>query len=128
MEARKGEGNMPYVVRQTGGIIKAIFNEATAESKEYLPANHPEIIEFMGADTLIAKEYQREANVRVALKDSDAEIARVTEDLVRLLVKKNVILFTELPEIVQEKLISRENLRTKLNAPKHTIISDDETL
>jgi len=120
---------MPYVVRQADGSISAILKEATADSGEYLPESHPDIAEFLGADTVMAGGYNKgEANLRLALQDSDADIARVTEDLVHLLVKKNVILFTELPEIVQEKLISREKLRTKLNAPGHTIISDDETL
>ena len=66
--------------------------------------------------------------VRLALQESDAEVARITEDLVYLLVKKNVILFTELPEVVQEKLISREKLRSKLQASIPPIISEDETI
>jgi len=66
--------------------------------------------------------------VRLALQESDAEVARITEDLVYLLVKKNVILFTELPEVVQEKLISREKLRSKLQASISPIISEDETI
>mgnify|MGYP000583065169 CR=1 FL=1 len=64
----------------------------------------------------------------VALKGSDAEIARVTEDLIYLLIKKNVILFTELPEMVQEKLLSREKLRSQLNSPLPSILSSDETI
>jgi len=120
---------MPYVVRRSDGGISAILKEATTEAEEFLPVNHPDITEFIGADTTMESSvYKAEASVRLALQDSDAEIARVTEDLVHLLVKKNVILFTELPDIVQEKLISREKLRTKLNSPRHTIISDDETL
>jgi len=119
---------MPYVVRQTDGSISAILKEATVESDEYLPVSHPDIVEFFGVDTPKVEGYKAEGNARVALQNSDTEIARVTEDLVHLLVKKNIILFTELPEIVQEKLITRERLRTKLNTPEHTIISDDETI
>jgi len=117
---------MPYVVRQDDGCISAILKEASVDSEEYLPADHPDIAEFMGADS--AEGNESEANIRLALQESDAEIARVTEDLVGLLVKKNLILFTELPEKVQEKLISRENLRTKLSPVGYMIISDDETL
>lgn len=119
---------MPYVVRQLDGAIKAIFNQESSESSEYLPVNDPEIIAFLGAGDVRSGEFDTEEGVRVALQDSDAEIARVTEDLVRLLVSKNVILFTELPEVVQEKLISREKLRSQLNAHGPTIISEDETL
>jgi len=119
---------MPYVVRQADGSISAVLKEATVESDEYLPVSHPDIIEFFGEDATKVEGYKAEENARIALQDSDAEIARVTEDLVHLLVKKNIILFTELPEIVQEKLITRENLRTKLNSLEYTIISDDETI
>jgi hypothetical protein len=119
---------MPYVIRQADGSVSAIFKDAVAESEEFLPLNHPDISAFMGQGDVMDDHYESEENVRVALQDSDAEIARVTEDLVHLLVKKNVILFTELPEIVQEKLISREKLRSELNLSGHTIISDDETL
>jgi hypothetical protein len=121
---------MPYVIRQADGSVSAIFKDTVTESDEFLPLNHPDITAFIGQGDVIDNESsrEREGNVRVALQDSDAEIARVTEDLVGLLVKKNIILFTELPDIVQEKLISREKLRSKLNLPGPTIISDDETL
>ena len=119
---------MPYVVRQADGGISAILNQKTAEAEEHLPADHPEIIAFMGADPETAGHYSAETRARLALQDTDTDIARVTEDLVHLLVKKNVILFTELPEMVQEKLMSREQLRTQLNTSEYMIISDDETL
>ena len=109
------------MVRKSDGNISALLKEPSDSVKEYLPANHPDLIAFIDEDG-------SENDVRLALQDSDAEIARVTEDLVHLLVKKNVILFTELPEMVQEKLISREKLRSKLNAPLPSIISDDETI
>ena len=62
------------------------------------------------------------------LEGSDAQIARVTEDLVSILIAKNLILFTDLPEAVQQKLLYREKLREKLRAPIVSIVSDDETL
>ena len=78
---------MPYVNRKSDGSISALLKEPSDSVKEYLPANHPEIIAFIDVDG-------SEGDVRLALQDSDAEIARVTEDLVHLLVKKNIILFT----------------------------------
>jgi len=69
---------------------------------------------------------QHRDDVIEGLKNSDLEIARVTEDLIYLLVQKNVILFTELPEIVQDKLLSREKLRDKLSGAIISPLSDDE--
>lgn len=63
-----------------------------------------------------------------ALTQSDAELARVTEDLISVLVQKGTILFTDLPEAVQTKLLDREALRDKLDGSKVPFLSDDETL
>lgn len=63
-----------------------------------------------------------------ALAQSDAELARVTEDLISVLVQKGTILFTDLPEAVQAKLLDREALRDKLDGSKVSFLSDDETL
>ena len=63
-----------------------------------------------------------------ALEQSDAELARITEDLISVLVQKGTILFTDLPEAVQAKLLSREALRDKLNGGVVSFLSDDETL
>jgi hypothetical protein len=63
-----------------------------------------------------------------ALASSDQELARVTEDLIGLLVKKGLILFTDLPAAVQTKLLDREALRSRLHTPSISLLSDDDTL
>ena len=63
-----------------------------------------------------------------ALAQSDAELARITEDLITVLVKKGAILFTDLPEAVQTKLLDREVLRSKLEDNSVSFLSEDETL
>jgi len=63
-----------------------------------------------------------------ALAASDAELARVTEDLIVVLVKKGVILFTDLPGAVQSKLLDREALRNQLTAAPVTFLSEDDTI
>jgi hypothetical protein len=45
------------------------------------------------------------------LKRSDAELARVLEDVIDLLTQKGVIQFTELPEGAQRKLLNRKSIR-----------------
>lgn len=51
-----------------------------------------------------------------SLAFSDAATVRVIEDLVDLLVKKNVINFTELPEQAQLRIKTRQSLREKISA------------
>tara|TARA_R110001592_G_scaffold363077_1_gene680054 strand:+ start:23144 stop:23371 length:228 start_codon:yes stop_codon:yes gene_type:complete len=63
-----------------------------------------------------------------ALAQSDADLARVTEDLITVLVTKGAILFTDLPGAVQAKLLDRESLRSKLEDNKVSFLSEDETL
>lgn len=63
-----------------------------------------------------------------ALAESDADLARVTEDLISVLVKKGTILFTDLPEAVQTKLLEREKLRQQLDGVSISFLSDDDTL
>lgn len=45
------------------------------------------------------------------LEASDASTIRVLDDLITLLVEKNVIQFTELPMHAQRKLLHRETIR-----------------
>lgn len=73
-------------------------------------------------------EQQEKEAIFQALRNSDADLARVTEDLISLLVHKGLILFTELPEAVQVKLVDREKLREKLGPANVSILSEEDTL
>jgi acyl-coenzyme A synthetase/AMP-(fatty) acid ligase len=53
----------------------------------------------------------------------DAGAIRILEDLIDLLVKKNIFMFTELPKDAQMKIQERRQLRQKIG--KETIIVDD---
>ena len=113
---------MPFVKRDASGEIVSLH--ATAEeAAEQLPADHPQVEHFLAHHTLPSPHaYKR------ALAESDQEIARVTEDLIHLLVAKNLILFTELPEPVQRKLLARERLRSHLQQKEDNFLDDSELL
>ena len=49
---------------------------------------------------------------------------RVLEDVVQLLIDKGVILFTDLPESAQEKMLYRQRLRSKMGGNLN-LIGDD---
>ena len=59
---------------------------------------------------------------------ADLGIARVTEDLIDLLIDKGVISFTELPENAQKKLIDRRGLRNELGYVAKLFNEDDELI
>ena len=57
----------------------------------------------------------------------DLEFIRVLDDVIDLLIAKNLILFTELPEIVQEKYTQRTRMRERRRESLH-LLEDDEIL
>ncbi|TQV85244.1 hypothetical protein FKG94_03400 [Exilibacterium tricleocarpae] len=114
------EAAMPYVQRDADGKVIALLH-AQADHEEHLSATHPDVVAFLSAE-------QSDASPLLALAESDAEIARVTEDLIHLLIAKNLILFTDLPAAVQQKLLVREKLRSSLQDSIENFLDDSESL
>lgn len=104
---------MPYVTRNAEGKIIAASITPVSGAEE-VATEHPELRLFVeslsqGAD---------------ALALSDFKLIRAIEDVVDLLISKNVICITDLPPAVQEKLLQRRSLRHSLNALN--LIGDDD--
>jgi hypothetical protein len=51
---------------------------------------------------------------RESIDQTDQDFVRVLEDVVQLLIDKGVILFTDLPDSAQEKIMRRQRLRSEL--------------
>jgi len=66
--------------------------------------------------------------LRESLNISDAAMARVLEDVIDLLMEKQVFNFTELPEVVQHKLNTRRKLRHDVSVLSDLIADDDDIL
>lgn len=96
---------MPYVKRDEQGRIIAV-NLEPGEGLVELQATSPELIEFM-----------RQVGLEQGtLQESDMRLVRVLEDLIDLLIDRDVIRFTDLPLPAQEKLMERRSLRQTLGA------------
>ncbi|PLA75334.1 hypothetical protein CYQ88_01845 [Hydrogenovibrio sp. SC-1] len=87
---------------------------------EYCSLYDPDIKSFI-------EESQNEELIKKILKTMDIEMVRVIEDLVDILVDRRLILFTDLPEPVQNKLLFKRSIRENL-APESSMIDDDEVL
>lgn len=109
---------MPYVERDSAGSIIGVRKLASAQAHEFLADTDPEVLGF----------FSQHGSVHAALAESDQAFARVTEDLIELLVRKGFIMFTELPVEVQRKLHARAGLRSRLAGEEAGLLSDDETL
>jgi len=108
---------MFYVQRGADGRVSAIFVDPQGDGDVPVPANHPDVIEFL-------LRHGGESSAAQALAATDVELARVVEDLIGLLAETGVIMFTDLPEGAQRKLLLRERLRARLG--EINPIVDDE--
>jgi hypothetical protein len=95
---------MAFVKRDSDGKITAASLQATEEAGEEFPLDDPELSQFL-QQSLLEYAAQRQ------WVESDLGLARVMEDLIDLLIEKNVFRFHDLPEAAQEKLIQRRGLR-----------------
>ena len=110
---------MPYVERDPEGRIRALT--ATAGG-EHLPAEHPEVLHF-----LTAAEGQGPGEISsMELLLSDLKLIRVIEDVIDLLIAKRVIIFSELPAPVQQKILQKRGKREKLFGGGADLLGSDK--
>lgn len=91
---------MAFVKRDDAGQIVAVSREPTDEFAEHITEESDELQAFLTA-----------MGQQSALAQSDLEFIRVLDDLLSVLLDKNVLLFTELPEEAQRKVTERSRLR-----------------
>ena len=109
---------MSYVARDAKGDVTAIYKDPAEGATEQLPLTNSEVREFLS-------QCDSPDSLATALRESDLGMARVTEDLIDLLVSKGVFHFLELPEEVRDKYATRDVLRGRLNELSG-LIDDDE--
>ncbi len=101
---------MPYVLRDASNkIIRASVR--TPVGSGTLPHNHPDIIEFLKS------RQQDPAQIEEALtelRNTDIEMSRAIEDVIMVLLKKNVQKMSDLPRQVQDRMALRTKLRTRI--------------
>lgn len=112
---------MPYVERHENGSIVRLLEAPTDSAQEFLSEDHPDV----RAHEAIVAEVRRNLQY---LNQSDAEVMRVSEDLIELLIEKNIILFTDLPAPAQEKLAKRKSARDKMNHLDTILLDEDSIL
>jgi hypothetical protein len=98
---------MPYIVRDSNGkIVKA--SARSVASGELLPHNNPEVVEFL------RRRGQKPEDVEFALAElrrTDMEMSRAVEDVIVVLLRKNILKLTDLPKPVQDRMSFRVKQR-----------------
>lgn len=107
---------MPYIERAADGKIIGLRTVANPNTTEVKSLKDEEVLDFI-------KDNLDNNVLKGLLVQSDVGLIRLVEDLINLLTKKNIILFTELPEKAQEKINERAQIREKISS--QDIIVDD---
>ena len=121
---------MLYAIRNEQGKITSL-SETFQEGAEAVDLSHPDVRSFL---SLKEDSFSPDAY----LDQSDIAIARIVEDLIELLVSRNLIIFTDLPDVAQRKLLTRKLARKLIAGEEEdgaepslsdsSFLADDSTL
>lgn len=95
---------MAYVFKNAQGIIiAASASENLGEGWELIEGDAKEYLQFL--ENSLAE--------KAPFRESDIQLARVLEDLISILIERNLIQFTDFPSAAQKRLIDRQTMRKK---------------
>ena len=106
---------MPYALRHTDGRVLSLHRNPEAGA-EFLPPDHPEVQAFVGAGNAPQSEFAK----------LDADVVRVLEDLIDVLIARQVLRITDLPVQAQEKLYARKSFRDRKPAQALRLYGDED--
>jgi hypothetical protein len=98
-----------YAERDKNGKIVSLTRDKTSANAEIISAIDEEVIEFL--DRSGDADHPRSL-----LRLSDSGLVRAIEDLIDVLIAKNVIRFTDLPVHTQKKITARRKIRERLSS------------
>lgn len=110
---------MLYVERNERGEIVAVRRDQKGAAEEAKETVDEEIRLFLGEN---GKD-----DGRPNLAALDTATIRVIDDIVELLVRKNLIMFSELPEAARDKLLARRRMRALIQ-DGGSIVDESEIL
>lgn len=112
---------MIYIRRNTDQeIIEIDFSPA--DNLEEISLFDPELKDFL------EHSEQSETLIKTVLDKLDTDMIRVIEDLIDILIDKDIMLFSDLPQPVQNKLLFKKSIRNALREDNNSILSDEEVI
>ena len=103
---------MPFLLRKADGSPLSLYREPQPGA-DWVAADHPDVLSFMDGD--LSSGFAR----------LDASLIRVVEDLVDVLISRELIRITDLPLEAQEKLFSRKSFREKSSPRSLSLYNTD---
>ena len=107
---------MLYIERDKDGKIIALHNTPDPNAGEQKSIMDEEILDFLNGNVDTDPDIQ-------FLALSDMGIIRILEDLIDVLIRKNLILFTDLPEDAQAKIRERRRVR-EIMTDQNLVVDD----
>lgn len=106
---------MVFIKRDEQGKICAVFAKPPEEGLEEKQIDDAELTMFLA-----------NCDERWELLQSDFQLIRVIEDLVEILMEKNLVTITDFPAAAIEKLVSRRGVRDQLSNAGGLLNQDEE--
>jgi hypothetical protein len=97
---------VPYAQRNAQGSIIALFAQEEERGPEFIRSDHSDVQAFL---------YPGSEKVRSNMQASDMEMARVVEDLIQVLIEKDVINIESLPGPTRQKIERRKSAREAIS-------------
>ena len=113
---------MLYALRDENNNITAVSQKAISPEWQPVSFEDKALKAFLDSNPEMGNK---------VMEAADADFIRVLEDVIDLLIEKEVIRFTELPSPVQNKLLNRRRYREELTGRKdttHLLDSDDNLI
>jgi hypothetical protein len=109
---------MLCVERDENGEIVSVRRDEDGEKTGVKQAIDEEILDFLS-------ENASPDSIFHMLESTDLAVIRVLEDLIDILVTKNVVMFSELPAHARMKLLNRQQMRKRIGDRTLHIGNDD---
>ncbi|MEK9824964.1 MAG: hypothetical protein VW395_01505 [Methylotenera sp.] len=106
---------MAYILKNAQGeVIAASASENPGAGWEYVENNAKVYLDYL--ENALVKSH--------SFRESDIQLARVLEDLINLMIERNLIRFTDFPEAAQRRLNQRQSMRR--NSQLSDLLGDSE--
>ena len=112
---------MLYALRDEQGEVCAVSDRQLSKDWESVDFEDNSLQRFLKRNPTASNE---------VMESSDADFIRVLEDVIDLLIDKQIIQFTEFPDAVQKKLLNRRRYRESLRYDSDTtpLLGDGEDI
>ena len=100
---------MAYVFKNAqGAVVAASASENLGKGWMFVEDNTKEYLDFLENALAGGAEF----------RESDIQLARVLEDLISMLIERNIIRFTDFPQAAQKRLNDRQGMRKRTQLSK----------